>query len=424
MSLNYTHPAKLLVDTLQRIYDYGMTTTSGGNISIKDENGNIWITPSGIDKGTLTPDDIMMVDPAGKVFGRHTPSCELPFHRAVYQLRPDARTVLHAHSPALVAFSLVGRCPDSSLVPGCESVCGKIAFSRYDIPGSISLGEIISAEFARGADCVMMENHGAVVCGATIEEAFARFENLDYIARMQIGMSGLTGSLVPQEQISVKNYTTFSRTYASPDECALRESMKKFAVRLYKQRLVFSGSVVLSAALNSEEFLITPEGFDPLKFTNADAVVVKGTCRQDNGIPSILAPLAEKIYAQKADWAKAFIAAKCPNLMAFACSGSFLDSRMIPESYIQLRDMPKISFAEFAEDVSVLAEKITPATPVVIVENFGVVAVGKNLTQAFDRLEVADFTANCILLAKRLGKINPINQAQVDEIVEAFNLPR
>ena len=111
MSINYTHPAELLVNTLQRIYDYGMTTTSGGNISIKDEEGNVWITPSGVDKGTLTPADIMKVTPAGEKIGRHTPSCELPFHCAVYRLRPDARVVLHAHSPALVAFSLVAPSP-------------------------------------------------------------------------------------------------------------------------------------------------------------------------------------------------------------------------------------------------------------------------------------------------------------------------
>ena len=117
MSCNYVHPRNLLVATLQRLYDYGMTTTSGGNISIKDEEGNIWITPSGIDKGTLRPDDIMLVKVNGEIIGRHRPSVELPFHSAVYQLRPDAGAVLHAHSPALVAFSLVGKCPNANLIP-------------------------------------------------------------------------------------------------------------------------------------------------------------------------------------------------------------------------------------------------------------------------------------------------------------------
>ena len=59
MSCNYVHPRNLLVATLQRLYDYGMTTTSGGNISLKDDDGNIWITPGGIDKGSLRPEDIV-----------------------------------------------------------------------------------------------------------------------------------------------------------------------------------------------------------------------------------------------------------------------------------------------------------------------------------------------------------------------------
>ena len=55
------HPAEQLVMIMDRIYKYGMTTTSGGNLSILDDNGDIWITPSGIDKGSLTPQDIIRV---------------------------------------------------------------------------------------------------------------------------------------------------------------------------------------------------------------------------------------------------------------------------------------------------------------------------------------------------------------------------
>ena len=70
-TFSYTHPRNILVATLQRLYDYGMTTTSGGNISLKDDDGNIWITPGGIDKGSLRPEDIVKVTPAGQVIGIH-----------------------------------------------------------------------------------------------------------------------------------------------------------------------------------------------------------------------------------------------------------------------------------------------------------------------------------------------------------------
>ena len=69
-------------------------------------------------------------------------------------------------------------------------------------------------------------------------------------------------------------------------------------------------------------------------------------------------------------------------------------------------------------------DRITPATPVLMVENCGVISCGKTLIEAFDRLEVSEFTAKCILLAGRIGTLKPINQKQVDDIVEAFQLPK
>lgn len=57
------HPTEQISVIIGRIYRSGMTTTSGGNISIRDADGNIWITPSGIDKGALTARDIVCVKP-------------------------------------------------------------------------------------------------------------------------------------------------------------------------------------------------------------------------------------------------------------------------------------------------------------------------------------------------------------------------
>ena len=105
MNIQYIHPADQIVMFMQRIYDKRLTTMSGGNLSIRDSEGNIWITPAGIDKGTLSRKVIICVRPGGVCEGQHKPSSELPFHRSVYHLRPDLNAVLHAHPPALVAFS-------------------------------------------------------------------------------------------------------------------------------------------------------------------------------------------------------------------------------------------------------------------------------------------------------------------------------
>ena len=420
---NYTHPRNILVATLQRLYDYGMTTTSGGNISIKDDEGNIWITPGGIDKGSLKPEDIVKVTPEGEIIGLHRPSCELPFHTAVYSMRKDVRAVLHAHSPSLVAFSMIGKCPDPTLVPGSAEACGKVAFSRYDIPGSASLGKIIAAEFEKGADSVMMENHGAVMCGRTISEAFRRFETLDYIARIQINASGLNAPLIHRKGFPHHtDWPEFRPTSASPEECELRDQIVNFRHRAYRQRLLFSGSAFLSARLGSDDFLITPTNFDPMSMNAADMVRVCGGKREADKLPGTGAPYCRAFY-NACDWVNAIIMTRPPNAMAFASTATPIDSRTIPESYIQLRDAPMLSSEEYFADPHNALKRLSPAHPVLLIENTGVITFGKTLIEAFDRLEVAEFTAKCLLLARRIGSFKPITDAQVEEIITAFGLP-
>ena len=77
------HPRDQITMIIDKIYRSGLTTTSGGNISIIDENGDIWVTPSAIDKGTLRASDIVCVRKDGTIDGRHKPSSEFPFHKAI-----------------------------------------------------------------------------------------------------------------------------------------------------------------------------------------------------------------------------------------------------------------------------------------------------------------------------------------------------
>ena len=134
------HPADQIVMIMNRIYYYGMTTTSGGNLSIRDSEGTVWISPSGIDKGSLRREDIMQIKPDGTIVGIHRPSSEYPFHLAIYKKRPDLKAVLHAHPPALVAFSLLRKIPDTSIIPTPDSFPVK---SR--LPNMLSRGARFSA---------------------------------------------------------------------------------------------------------------------------------------------------------------------------------------------------------------------------------------------------------------------------------------
>src|SRR6185312_12369546 len=149
----------------------------------RDEQGDVWITPARIDKGNLRRNDIVCLRADGSIDGPHPPSSELPFHRAIYEARPDVRGIVHAHPVALVAFSICGRVPDTRLLPQARQICGAVGFAPYALPGSAALGASIARTFADGYSCVVLENHGVVTAGATLQAAFERFETLEFTAK-------------------------------------------------------------------------------------------------------------------------------------------------------------------------------------------------------------------------------------------------
>jgi L-fuculose-phosphate aldolase len=176
------HPKDQITLVISRIYKRGLTTTSGGNISIRDENGDIWITPSAVDKGSLRPSDIVCMKNGITKVGVHKPSSEFPFHKAIYEARPDIKAIIHAHPPALVSFSIVRKIPDTNIISQARHVCGPVGYAEYKLPGSADLGDTIAKEFVQGFNAVIMENHGTVVGGTDLSDAFQRFETLEFCA--------------------------------------------------------------------------------------------------------------------------------------------------------------------------------------------------------------------------------------------------
>ncbi|MDR2193745.1 MAG: class II aldolase/adducin family protein [Treponema sp.] len=433
IDIDLLHPSDQLVMIMKRIYEYGMTTTSGGNISIKDDNGDVWITPAGVDKGSLTRNDIVCVKPDGTVAGNHKPSSELPFHRQVYEKMPHLRAVLHAHPPALVAFSMARKIPDTRILTSAYHMCGKIGIAQYDLPGSVRLGEKIAAVFERGYDMVMLENHGLVVAAENLYKAFAMFETLDFCARIEINAHRIGTPVIQKDEDlvhSARKTAPFMRKFVpvthSNEEKAARRDICELIQRAYKQRLFTGAQGVVSQRLGAGSLVITPDGVDRAYIVPDDLVRIDSGMREAGKTPDCSALLHMAIY-ETHPHINAIIIANAPNLMAFAVTGAVFDSKTIPESYILLRNMPLLPFdAVFSHLKSVrqkfVAKTFTKENPVVLVKNNCVIAVGGNLINAFDRLEVGEYSAQAIIASRVLGDIVMINNAQVAEINEAFHL--
>jgi len=421
------HPRDELLATMQRIYSYRMTTTSGGNLSIRDADDSLWITPARIDKGALQRDDIVRVLPDGNVEGRHRPSSEFPFHQAIYRARPELKAIVHAHPVALVACSISRKTPDTRLFHQARHVCGDVGFAPYALPGSQQLAENIAATFAQGYDCVILENHGVVVGGQDLTEAFQRFETLEFTAQILIGASALgeiqtlTDGQLELSKRQARPFPEFTPADPTSREKELRTQLRDFMRRGYQQRLFISTAGSFSARLSDDAFLITPYQRDRHRIDLDDLVLIDQGRREVGKHPSRSTAMHRAIYAAHPDVA-AIVTAYPPNATAFCVTTAELPTRTIPESYLFLRDVPRLPFELPFGDGTELARRITPEQPIALLANDGVLVCGKSVLDAFDRLEVLETTAEALLQSRPLGPLVPMSDAVIEELRQAFGI--
>lgn len=428
MNIQYIHPADQIVMFMQRVYDKKLTSMSGGNLSVRDNEGNIWITPASIDKGSLTRRDIICVRPNGDCEGPHAPSSELPFHRSVYKLRPDLNAVLHAHPPALVAFSVVRRLPELNLTPTVRYMCNNIKMAAYAIPGSQALSAEVGRVFEQGCNIALLENHGVCVGAADMLTAFQQFETLNYAAELE-ALATRRGEIRPLSeaacQMSKTNVCSELRNVSpqpcSSEELAARRDLIALIRRSYKMGLFTAAQGTYSTRLSDGSFIITPLHADPAYLEADDLVRIQDGAKEPGKTPDADVLLHQKIY-DKNPKIGAIAFAQPVYSMVFAVTDMPFDTRTIPESYILLRDVKRIPFEAAYQNLDDVAAEFDNAHPVLLVENKSVMVTGASMLQVFDRLEVMEMTAASILDAQALGTIAHIPSDEIAALKTAFHL--
>lgn len=428
MNIQYIHPADQIVMFMQRVYDKKLTSMSGGNLSVRDNEGNIWITPASIDKGSLTRRDIICVRPNGDCEGPHAPSSELPFHRSVYKLRPDLNAVLHAHPPALVAFSVVRRLPELNLTPTVRYMCKNIKMAAYAIPGSQALSAEVGKVFEQGCNIALLENHGVCVGAADMLTAFQQFETLNYAAELE-ALATRRGEIRPLSetacQMSKTNVCSELRNVSpqpcSSEELAARRDLIALIRRSYKMGLFTAAQETYSTRLSDGSFIITPLHADPAYLEADDLVRIQDGAKEPGKTPDADVLLHQKIY-DKNPKIGAIAFAQPVHSMVFAVTDMPFDTRTIPESYILLRDVKRIPFEAAYQNLDVVAAEFGNAHPVLLIENKSVMVTGASMLQVFDRLEVMEMTAASILKAQALGTIAHIPSGEIAALKTAFHL--
>ena len=420
------HPREQIVLAMTRIYRRGLTTTSGGNISIIDENGDIWISPSAVDKGSLRPSDIVCVKKDGTIIGIHKPSSEFPFHKAIYEIRPDIHAIIHAHPPALVSFSIVRTTPNTKIITQASRICGPIGYAEYELPGSEALGTKIADEFRKGYKAVIMENHGTVVGGSNMADTFERFETMEFAARTILyGKSIGEPAYLTDEQIKASEAQTPAHlpemdevTHPS-DERAKRTEICEIVHRACTQGLMISSYGTISTRWRGNDFLITPTDVPRWDLTINDIVQIKGGKREPGKFPSRSTYLHQEIYNKHPE-INTIILTQSPYLMAFAVTGEAFNVRTIPESWIFLQDVSSMEYGTHFSNQTTIPDMVSKHNPAVIIKNSCVLVAGDKPLQTFDFLEVAEFSAKSLVLCASIGTLVPINNDQVEELRHAF----
>lgn len=402
-------------ETINRVYKNGLTSTSGGNISAMSDDGTVFITPSGKDKGTLLPEDIAEVRPNGEIIGKFVPSIELPFHKKMYALRPDVKGIVHAHAPAAVAYALCRKVPQTDVTPLHAALLKNLVVSDYAIPGSLELGDIVSDCFARGASGTVMSNHGATTCGADLNEAYLRYEALNDACEICCNAAAFGGVRGVNFSTDYGKDYPLSSEPMSADELNLCKGLAAFVRRSFEMKLLSNYCGTLAHKTADGAVLLNRHGLLRENVTEQGFVKIKDGMATARGKEPYLG-LIEEIL-DKCDGVNTVFVSLPKAVMGFAAAHEVLDTSLLPESYIALRQVGRIEYGASADKI---AEKLSLDFPGIVVDNECAVTVGNSVVKTFDRMEVLDYSARSLIAAKKISEVYRIGDCGIQDIEKTF----
>ncbi|MHC1694180.1 MAG: class II aldolase/adducin family protein [Eubacteriales bacterium] len=198
-----------IIDIGRRMYERGMVASNDGNISVKIGESLILATPTGVSKGFMTPESLVLMDTQGnKLSGEGSPSSEIKMHLRVYREREELRGVVHAHPPMSTSFAIAGIRLDLAILTEAVVNLGVVPIARYATPGTTGVPDSI-APYVKDYGAVMLANHGPLTWGYDIYEAYYRMETLEHYSNilsnvMKLGRVNLLSRKQVEELVAIR----------------------------------------------------------------------------------------------------------------------------------------------------------------------------------------------------------------------------
>lgn len=194
------------------LHEHGFVAGTDGNISVRLDQNLALCTPTSISKGTMQPEDLVLVDLSGqRKNGTRHPSTELGMHLLFYSMRPEIRAVVHAHPPTATGFAAAGISLEEPLIAEVVVACRAIPLAHYGMPGTPELCHALKP-FIPQNDAILMAHHGVVTCGHDLLRAYMKMETVEHYARVVLVARQL-GPIHPLEKEEVQKLMRARENY-------------------------------------------------------------------------------------------------------------------------------------------------------------------------------------------------------------------
>lgn len=180
-----------ILEAGRKIYQRGLVAANDGNLSVRVGENALWVTPTGVSKGAMTEEMLVKLDLDGNVLeGTRKPSSETKMHLRIYREDPLIRAVVHAHPPIATAFAAAGIPLDRPVLQEAVVQLGTVPVAPFALPGSQGVADSV-APYCRQYRALLLEYHGAVTWGDTMEQAHYRLECLEQLAAVTLHLRAL-----------------------------------------------------------------------------------------------------------------------------------------------------------------------------------------------------------------------------------------
>ncbi len=217
-----------IVGVCRRLYERGLIAGPDGNVSVRFGDDAMLVTPTGMSKVDVQPEDLVVVGMDGRrLSGYREPSSEVSLHVRIYLRRPDVGAVVHAHPPVATGFAVAGEGFERYVLPELIVQLGAVPLVPYETPGTASLPDECDP-YINAHDALLLANHGAVTTGPTLLVAHQRMESLEHAARITLvaRQLGRVNELSPAQVAALSPARSRPAVQGAETESSARESKR------------------------------------------------------------------------------------------------------------------------------------------------------------------------------------------------------